>query len=231
VRVLVVDDEKAMVMALIDNLECEGYEVDSASGGEDALACLAAQEYSLVILDVMMPDIDGFEVVKRMHSSGNNTPVIFLTARSIDEDKILGLGLGADDYVTKPFNLMELMARVKAVLRRTTVSAADAFSEDDQTLSIGDAVVDFAEQEIRTPTGTKSLGKYELAIIRLMASKPGKVFSRDDLLRTIWGVDAYPSNRTIDNYMVKMRKKIEPDPQKPRYLISLYASGYKLILD
>lgn len=230
-KVLVVDDEKAMVTALIDNLECEGYKVDSATGGEDALTCLAANKYSLVILDVMMPDIDGFEVVRRMHSAGNNTPVIFLTARSVDEDKILGLGLGADDYVTKPFNLMELMARVKAVLRRATASISDAISDTQKTMKIGESVIDFAEHEIRTATGKKSLGKYEMAILRLMASQPGKVFSRDDLLRIIWGIDAYPSNRTIDNYMVKLRKKIEPEPQQPRYLISLYASGYKLLLD
>lgn len=230
-RILVVDDEKAMVKALIDNLECEGYEVDSAGGGENALACLAAKKYSLVILDVMMPDIDGFEVVQRMHDSGNKTPVIFLTARSVDEDKILGLGLGADDYVTKPFNLRELMARVKAVLRRTTIATSKSNAETQKTLVIGDTVVDFIKHEIRTPSGNHDLGKYELAILRLMSSKPGKVFSRDELMQIIWGVDSYPSNRTIDNYMLKMRRKIEPNPEKPRYLISLYASGYKLMLD
>lgn len=224
-KILLVDDEQAMVMALKDNLECEGYDVDTAYGGQKALDLLKTGSYDLIILDVMMPDIDGFDVLEKMHESSDYTPVIFLTARSVDEDKIHGLGLGADDYVTKPFNLLELMARVNAVLRRTSGSS------DLKSIKMGAATVDFAAQVVNTPDETIPLGRYEIALLRLMASQPGKVFSRDELLNSIWGIEANPTNRTIDNYMLKMRKKIEPDPQKPRYLVSAYASGYKLILD
>ena len=226
-KILVVDDERAMTEAVKDNLVYEHFEVDTASGGNEALDFLKGERYDLIILDVMMPDMDGFEVLRRIQKAGDNTPVIFLTARAEDTDKIRGLGLGADDYITKPFNLKELIARVNAVLRRT------APGSELKSIRIGRMAINFTRQVIEysgRSSCCESLGRYETAILRLLVSEPGKVFTRDEILDRIWGLAAYPTNRTIDNYIVKLRQKIETDPKNPRHLISCYGSGYKLVL-
>ena len=220
-KLLVVDDERAMADAIRDNLEFEGYAADCAYGGREALDRLMREKYALVILDVMMPDIDGFQVLETIRAGQDGTPVIFLTARSTEADKLRGLGLGADDYVVKPFSILELMARVKAVLNRTRPGTAI------QTLEIGSATVDFQKLTVTRAGNTETLGRYEAEILQLLAAEPGRVFSRDDLLDKIWGLEAFPTNRTIDNYIVKLRRKIEPDPQAPRHLLTLYGKGYK----
>jgi DNA-binding response OmpR family regulator len=221
-KLLVVDDEKAMADAIRDNLEFEGYEVACAYCGQQALDRLLGEKFSLVVLDIMMPDIDGFDVLSTLRKNNDTTPVIFLTARSAEADKLRGLGLGADDYVVKPFSVMELVARVKAVLNRT------APGSKIKSLRIGNTLVDFARMSIHSDGHTEELGRYEVDILRLLASDPGRVFSRNDILDAVWGMDAFPSNRTIDNYMVKLRQKIESDPKHPRYLLSIYGKGYKL---
>ena len=224
-KLLVVDDEKAMADAICDNLEFEGYAVDCAYGGQEALDALMAEKYALVVLDVMMPDIDGFQVLEKIRSGKDDTPVIFLTARSAEADKLRGLGLGADDYVVKPFSVLELVARVKAVLNRTHPGA------NLQTLRLGTTVVDFKKLTTTREGKEEELGRYEADILQLLAAEPGRVFSRDDILDKIWGVEAFPSNRTIDNHIVKLRQKIEPDPKQPKHLLSVYGKGYKLVTD
>lgn len=224
-RILVVDDERSMADSLKDNLEFEGYSVDCAYGGEQALDCLKKDHYVLVILDVMMPDIDGFAVLEELQKAGKRTPVIMLTARSAEADKLRGLGLGADDYVTKPFSVMELIARVKAVLKRTSPGS------DLKALHVGNAAVDFNRHTITTSGKQREIGRFEASILQLLASDPGKVFSRDEILDTIWGLNAYPSNRTIDNYIVKLRQKLGDNSKQPKHLMSVYGAGYKLLLD
>jgi DNA-binding response OmpR family regulator len=225
-KILVVDDEKTMADSIRDNLEYEGYHVDCAYGGQQAIDSLLGEKYNLVILDVMMPGMDGFGVLSWLRSNNHNTPVIFLTARSTEADKVKGLGLGADDYITKPFSILELVARVKAVLTRTTPGSNLC------TLEIGESLVDLEKLTIETPNQTtQELGHYEADILRLLASDPGRVYSRDEILDQIWGLEALPSNRTIDNYIVKLRQKIEIDPKNPRHLLSIYGKGYRLATD
>ena len=224
-KLLVVDDEKAMADAIADNLEFEGFQVTRAYGGQAALDALLAEKHALVILDVMMPDLDGFEVLEKLRRANDQTPVIFLTARSAEVDKLRGLGLGADDYVVKPFSVLELIARVKAVLNRT------APGSDLQTLEIGPAQIDFNKLIITVNGLEEELGSYEADILRLLASEPGRIFSRDDILNAVWGQEALPSNRTIDNYIVKLRQKVELNSREPIFLLSVYGRGYKLMTD
>ncbi|MEN7974011.1 MAG: response regulator transcription factor, partial [Verrucomicrobiota bacterium] len=221
-KLLVVDDERAMADSIRDNLEFEGYRVDSAYGGRQAIDCLLGEKYSLVILDVMMPDIDGFGVLSELRENNDQTPVIFLTARSSEADKLRGLGLGADDYVVKPFSILELIARVKAVLNRTTPGS------EIKTLQIGKTRVDFTKLTVESNGNTEELGRYEADILRLLASEPGRVYSRNEILDRVWGMEALPSNRTIDNHIVKLRQKIESDPKEPQHILSIYGKGYKL---
>ncbi|WP_372846137.1 response regulator transcription factor [Pontiella sp.] len=221
-KLLVVDDEKAMANAIRDNLEYEGFQIDCAYGGQQALDRLLAEKYHLVVLDVMMPDLDGFQVLEQVRANNDHTPVIFLTARSAEADKLRGLGLGADDYVVKPFSILELVARVKAVLNRTTPQA------EIKSLQLGDVRIDFMKLTVESGGQTEELGRYEADILRLLASEPGRVFSRTDILDQVWGMAAFPTNRTIDNHIVKLRQKIEPAPKEPRYILSIYGKGYKL---
>jgi DNA-binding response OmpR family regulator len=221
-KLLVVDDEQAMADSICDNLEYEGYDVDCAYGGQQALDCLLKEKYSLIILDIMMPDLNGFDVLSRIRENKDRTPVIFLTARSAESDKLRGLGLGADDYVVKPFSILELVARVKAVLNRTVPGS------DIEILQIGDTRVHLSRLSVERNAHTEELGRFEADILRLLASEPGRVFSRDEILDQVWGMESFPTNRTIDNYIVKLRQKIESDPKHPAYLISIYGKGYKL---
>lgn len=221
-KILIVDDEKAMTLGLKDNLMHEGYAVKVCYNGVGALDALKADRYDLVLLDVMMPKMTGFELLEVMHREKIFTPVIFLTARTADEDKLQGMGLGADDYITKPFNILLLIARIKAVLRRTKRGS------ELTLLTLGDCRIDLQCQEMTTPKGKQMLGRYEVNLLRLLGSEPGKVFSRDQILDEVWGADEYPSNRTVDNYVVKLRQKIELNSKEPRYLVTVYGVGYRL---
>ena len=220
-KLLVVDDEKTMADAIRDNLVFEGFQVDCAYGGQSALDCLLGEKYSLVVLDIMMPDIDGFDVLAKLRHNHDNTPVIFLTARATEADKLRGLGLGADDYVVKPFSILELVARVKAVLTRT------APESKTKRLQIGKVQVEFS----KLTAGTQKLSRYEADILQLLATEPGRIYSRAEILNQIWGMEAFPTNRTIDNYIVKLRQKIEPNPKEPVHLLSIYGKGYTLTID
>jgi DNA-binding response OmpR family regulator len=224
-KILVVDDEKGFTEVIKDNLEAEHFEVDCAFSGEDALDLLKGNRYHLAILDIMMPGTSGIQVLKAMRKNNDGTPVIFLTARSEEADKVLGLGLGADDYITKPFSMAELLARIRTVLRRASPGSELA------SIKVGKCTVDFEKLTITRGARTEPMGRYETDLLRLLASEPGKVFTRDEILNRVWGMDAFPTNRTVDNYIVKLRQKLEQDPKKPRYILSVYGTGYKLATD
>ncbi len=224
-RVLVVEDDEAMAVALRDGFAYEGYEVTVARDGEAGLALAREQPPDLMILDVMLPRMNGLEVCKLLRSEGSELPVIMLTARGQEIDKVLGLKLGADDYVTKPFSFMELMARVEAVLRRVrpggrTQQAAQRF---------GDVTVDLARHEASKGGVPLELSPREFRLLGYLLERRGEVVSREELLDAVWGYDSIPFTRTVDTHVAKLRKKIEDDPADPRYIITVHRLGYKLV--
>jgi DNA-binding response OmpR family regulator len=224
-RVLVVEDDEAMAVALRDGFAYEGYEVTVARDGEEGLALAREQPPDLMILDVMLPRMNGLEVCKLLRSEGSELPVIMLTARGQEIDKVLGLKLGADDYVTKPFSFMELMARVEAVLRRVrpggrTQQAAQRF---------GDVTVDLARHEASKGGVPLELSPREFRLLGYLLERRGEVVSREELLDAVWGYDSIPFTRTVDTHVAKLRKKIEDDPADPRYIITVHRLGYKLV--
>jgi DNA-binding response OmpR family regulator len=224
-RILVVEDDPSIRMGLEDTLAAKGYEVEVVGRGNDGAEKAISGRYDLVVLDVMLPDIDGFEVCRRIRASktARALPVIFLSARGAELDRVRGLELGADDYVTKPFSLMELLARVATVLRRARGDAAEPLG-----LAFGDLDVDLAGQ-VATKAGVRiDLPSRAFAILKVFARRPGEVVSRDVLLDEAWGYEDYPNTRTVDNHLVKLRKAIEDEPDKPRWLVTIHGAGYKL---
>lgn len=224
-RVLVVEDDEAMAVALRDGFVYEGYEVTVARDGEAGLALAREQPPDLMILDVMLPRMNGLEVCKLLRGEGSELPIIMLTARGQEIDKVLGLKLGADDYVTKPFSFMELMARVEAVLRRAhpggrTQQAAQRF---------GDVTVDLARHEASKGGVPLELSPREFRLLGYLLERRGEVVSREELLDAVWGYDSIPFTRTVDTHIAKLRKKIEDDPADPRHIITVHRLGYKLI--
>jgi DNA-binding response OmpR family regulator len=226
-RILVVEDDPSIRMGLEDTLTAKGYEVDAvARGGEGADRVLSGR-YDLVVLDVMLPDLDGFEVCRRIRASrgpARRVPVIMLSARGAELDRVRGLELGADDYVTKPFSLMELLARVASVLRR----AGGGDGADPVGLAFGDIAIDLAGQVARRAGKRVELPSRAFAILKVFARRPGEVVSRDVLLDEAWGYDDYPNTRTVDNHLVKLRRALEDEPDKPRWLVTVHGAGYKL---
>lgn len=224
-RILVVEDDPSIRMGLEDTLAAKGYEVEVVGRGNDGAEKAISGRYDLVVLDVMLPDIDGFEVCRRIRASktARALPVIFLSARGAELDRVRGLELGADDYVTKPFSLMELLARVATVLRRARGDVAEPIG-----LQFGDLEVDLAGQ-VATKAGARiELPSRAFAILKVFARRPGEVVSRDVLLDEAWGYEDYPNTRTVDNHLVKLRKAIEDEPEKPRWLVTIHGAGYKL---
>ena len=227
-RILVVEDDASIRLGLEDTLRAKGYTVRVVGRGDDALSDALENRPDLIILDVMLPDLDGFEVCRRLkapRSAVAAVPVIMLTARGTELDRVRGLELGADDYVTKPFSLMELLALVAAVLRR--VQGATALS-DPRTLGFGDVVIDFARQVASKKGQPVELSARAYAILRVFARRPGEVVSRQMLLDEAWGYEAYPNTRTVDNHLVKLRRAIEDEPDRPRWLLTVHGVGYKL---
>ena len=226
-RVLVVEDDEAMAVALRDGFVYEGYEVAVARDGEDGLRQATENTPDLMILDVMLPKMTGLEVCKRLRSEGSNLPIIMLTARGQEIDKVLGLKLGADDYVTKPFSFMELMARVEAVLRRC---GADAGSHSSRvTHSFGDVTIDLDRHEAHKGDEAIELSPREFQLLCFFIDHRGEVVSREQLLDAVWGYDTIPFTRTVDTHIAKLRKKIEDDPSDPQFLITVHRLGYKLV--
>ncbi len=221
--ILVVDDEKTLVKALTFNLEKEGFRVEAAYDGEEALEKVNSLKPDVVVLDLMLPEVDGFEVCRQIRKK-LEVPIIMLTARSEDIDKVLGLELGADDYMTKPFNSRELVARIKAILRRSTASEA----ESKKQIQIGDLQVDLLQHRVRLGDREISLTSKEFALLSFLALNAGNVYSREQLLAQVWGYDYYGDVRTVDVHIRHLREKIEADPANPVYIITVWGTGYKL---
>jgi DNA-binding response OmpR family regulator len=223
-KILIIEDEESILMALEDNLRLEGYEVACAVDGEQGFLLAKEQKFDLLILDIMLPKMDGFEVCKRLRKDGINTPILMLTAKSQEIDKVLGLELGADDYVTKPFSPRELLARVKALLRRAGQS-----SQDTDKYRFGEIEVDFTRYEARKKGSLFYLTALEFDLIHFLIKHRSQVMSRDSILDEVWGRDVYVQSRTVDKHIADLRKKIEDDPSNPVHIIGVRGVGYKFI--
>ena len=221
-RILIVEDEEAILMALEDDLCLEGYAVETAADGPLGLSMATKHQYDLIILDVMLPKMDGFEVCRRLRSTGVATPVLMLTAKSQEIDKVLGLELGADDYVTKPFSPRELLARVRALLRRARrpVRALDTFS-------FGDVEIDFRKYHAVKAGEQIDLTALEFALLRFLIEHRDEVVDRSDILDEVWEDPAAVFPRTVDTHVAHLRKKLEDDPANPRHLLSVRGVGYR----
>jgi DNA-binding response OmpR family regulator len=231
-RVLVVEDEESLAKGILFNLEAEGCAVEVIGDGTDALARLVRPggETDLVIMDVMLPGVDGFEIVERMRKAGNFTPVLMLTAKSLPADVVHGLERGADDYLPKPFDLKVLLARVKGLLRRR--DWARGATEGPEVAKIGDAQVDFGSFEIRTPGKTVvKLTLLEAMLLKLLAQQAGRIVSKAEILEKVWNVSPESETRAVDNFIARLRKYLEPDPAKPRYLLTVRGAGWRLVLE
>jgi DNA-binding response OmpR family regulator len=221
-RILIVEDDKAMAVALSDGFQYEGHSVSLARDGAQGLKLASETNFDMIILDVMLPKISGLDVCKQLRSEGNRVPIIMLTARGQEIDKVLGLKIGADDYVTKPFSFMELAARVEAVLRRTSsrIEPPDVFRFGDVTLDFKKSVATKGETEIE-------LSPREFRLMRYFIEHRSEVLTRDQLLNHVWGYDSFPLTRTVDTHIAKLRQKIEDSPADPRYIVTIHRAGYK----
>jgi len=224
-RILVIEDDPAISRGLVDNLTFEGYDVTAFDRADEGQVWLQSNTADLIVLDVMLPGMSGYDLCRRLRQEGNSTLILMLTARGQEFDRVMGLDLGADDYVTKPFSVLELMARIRALLRRK-----EPESELPDTLSFADIEVDFLRFEATKNGESLGLSRKEFGLLRELASKPGQVFSRDELLNRVWGYENYPSTRTVDNHVSMLRGKIEDDPASPEFLVTMHGVGYKLTL-
>jgi DNA-binding response OmpR family regulator len=224
-NILIIEDEPAMLSGLSDNLEFEGYTVDTAARGDDGLKKLKTESYDLVLLDVMLPVVSGFDVLRQVRAAGIQTPIILLTAKGEELDKVRGLELGADDYITKPFSLRELLARVKAILRRTGFDPL----ADHKAIQIGKLTVSFDLFEATTGNGQPvKLSHKEFEILHYLHKRANQIVTRDELLDKVWGTDYQPTSRTIDNFILRLRQKV--DRPQTNHIITVHGFGYKLVL-
>lgn len=223
-KILIVEDEPNMVAGLRDNFEYEGFEVITAGDGRAGLGRALADSPDLVLLDVMMPNLSGLDVCKQLKVRRPSLPIIMLTARGQEIDKVVGLELGADDYVTKPFSIRELVARVKAVLRRT-----QALPREQERYSFGDVEVDLRSCRVRRNGKAVEFSSMEFELLRHFLCHPGESLSRDHLLDEVWGYEHYPTTRTVDAHIVRLRQKLEPVPDEPRFFLTVHGVGYKFV--
>lgn len=226
-KILVIDDEQNMRTGLKDNLEFEGYDVETANDGEQGLKKILENSYNLIILDVMMPKKSGFDVCKEVRKAGITTPVILLTAKGDEIDKVVGLEIGADDYVTKPFSLRELLARVKAILRR---GENLVMNESAREVKIGKLEIDFNGYKATSKNKDVQMSHKEFEILHYLWKHRNSTVSRDDLLTEVWGYDENPSTRTVDNFILKLRQKVEVDSNHPQVILTVHGIGYKLVI-
>ena len=224
-KVLVVDDEKAIVKGIAFSIQNDGNEVDCAYDGEEALDMIRRGDYDIVLLDVMLPKMDGFEVCRQVREF-SKVPIIMLTAKNDDTDKIAGLTNGADDYVTKPFNIMEIKARIDAVLRRTSSEKKPALQTDETVLCISDMKLERTNKRLFIAGREYNITVKEFEVLDLLASNPGKVYSRDKLLELIWGLDYPGGSRTVDVHVRRLRENIEEQPSDPKYVQTKWGVGY-----
>jgi len=225
-RVLIVEDDPAILRTLADNLKFEKHEVLTAMDGEAAYKLQHSHHPDLIVLDLMLPRMSGLELCRKWRTEGIQVPVLMLTARSEEADRVLGLDLGADDYVTKPFSVPELMARVRALLRRATSAA-----ERPDTLKFGKVDVDFRSYSARNRGKPVEMTRKEFDILRLLVSRRGSVVTREELLNEVWGLESYPVTRTVDNHIAGLRAKLEPNPARPAYIQTVHGVGYKFVDD
>ncbi|HEY2382766.1 MAG TPA: response regulator transcription factor [Terriglobia bacterium] len=223
-KVLVVEDDAAILRGLADNLAHEGYEVVTAVNGETGYNLQKSERPDLIILDLMLPRMSGLELCRKLRGEGVQTPILMLTARSEESDRVIGLDLGADDYVTKPFSLRELMARVRALLRRIQ-AAVDLPNE----LQFGDVEVDFRRYVAIRAGKLVEMTRKEFATLRILAARAGEVVTREQLLNEVWGYEAYPVSRTVDNHIAGLRAKLEKDPARPAHIRTVHGVGYKFL--
>lgn len=225
-RILVVDDEKLIVKGIKFSLEQDGMQVDCAYDGEEALEYFNKNEYSLVLLDLMLPKIDGFEVCSQIREV-SDVPIIMLTAKSDDIDKIMGLEYGADDYVTKPFNILEVKARIKAIIRRSSKKEKDKVQQSNENImEIGNLRFDKTWKRLYIDEKEINLTGKEYEVLEFLAARPNRIYSRDDLLKEIWGKDYAGEARTVDVHIRRLREKIEADPGEPKYVHTKWGAGY-----
>ena len=222
--VLVVEDDPAILQGLQESLRMERHEVLSASDGDTGYRLARERKPDLLILDLMLPKMGGFEICRKLRLEKFSAPILILTARGEESDRVLGLDLGADDYVTKPFSVRELLARVRALLRRTEKS------DLPDELRFDDVVIDFRRCEASKHGAPVELTRKEFGVLRLLASKSGEVVSRDDLLNEVWGYESYPNTRTVDVHIALLRSKLEDNPSTPRRLLTVHGMGYKLTI-
>lgn len=223
-RILLVEDEKSLREGLQLNLELEGYEVVSTGNGRQALELFAAQHFDLLLLDVMLPEVDGFSIAEQVRLTNTEVPILMLTAKDLAQDRIMGLKRGADDYLTKPFHLEELLLRVSKLLKRSQ----RAQGEMPDTYSFGDNAVNFATFEAINWRGERLiLTKMEAQLLKLFVERKGEVVSRQQILQSVWGYDVYPTTRTVDNFILAFRKYFERDPKHPQFFHSVRGVGYR----
>ena len=223
-RILVAEDEKDMAMGLRDNLQFEGYDVVLAADGEAALQAAMEHSPDLILLDIMMPKMDGLEVCRRIRESGYTLPILMLTAKSQEIDIVRGLEVGADDYVTKPFSIRELLARIKAALRRT-----DAGKGLSRILRVGETTIDLIKGKVERGAEIFNLGHFEIEILKMLVEHAEQPVERNKLLDVIWGLEGFPATRTVDNHIVSLRRKIEPDAKHPKHIVTVHSIGYKFV--
>jgi DNA-binding response OmpR family regulator len=223
-RILIVEDEPDIVRGLTDALEFESLDVVSTGVGKEGVRIMKERGADCVILDLMLPDINGYQVCEEIRSFNSVVPIIILTARGQESDKVRGLDAGADDYVTKPFSVAELLARIKAIFRRLHKAGTA-----EETIQIGASTVNLKKHTLTRARKTQPLTFYEVELLKLLCERAEQPVSRDEILDKIWGIEAYPSNRTVDNFIVKLRKKLEDDHKEPRHILTVYGFGYKLV--
>jgi DNA-binding response OmpR family regulator len=225
--ILIVEDEPNMRLGLKDNLEFEGYTVDLAVDGAEGLEKILKNSYDLIIMDVMMPRMSGLDACRKAREGGIEAPILLLTAKSEEVDKVIGLELGADDYVTKPFSLRELLARIKAILRRVTLKKEPASKSSD--IKVGRLSVNFDTYTAHEDQRQVRMSHKEYAILQYLLGRKNETVSRYELLEKVWGYEESPTTRTVDNFIVKLRQKVEADPNEPRIILTVHGTGYKLI--
>jgi DNA-binding response OmpR family regulator len=223
-KVLVVEDDPGILRTVADNLRFEKYDVITAGDGETAYILQQQQQPDLLVLDLMLPRMSGLELCRRLRAEDVQVPVLALTARGEEADRVLGLDMGADDYVVKPFSVPELMARIRALLRRSTSGLA-------ATLTFGDVEVDFRRHAAVRGGRAIEMTRKEFALLRFLASREDTVVTRDELLNKVWGFEAYPVTRTVDNHIAGLRAKLEADPARPVYIQTVHGVGYKFVPD
>jgi len=222
--ILAIEDDPAILRGLADNLRFESYDVLTATDGEAGYALIRDKRPDLIILDLMLPKLSGYEICRKVRAEGLQTPILMLTARGEEGDRVLGLDLGADDYVAKPFSIRELLARIRALLRR-----AQPAKELLDELRFDDVAVNFVSYEASRAGQPLEMTRKEFSMLRFLASRPGEVVTRDELLNEVWGYDNYPSTRTVDNHIAGLRAKIERDPANPVHLRTVHGVGYKFV--